>query len=104
MKVSKDIIRDAKFGKLYNSIINDCKLSVPEKYLMFILSNCNTQTYTPTMQSLATQLSTGRKKPYNIRTIKRFFYNLKKYGYIKTTGIGKNKIIHVHPIPVNDEK
>lgn len=104
MKISKDILHNEPFGKMYNTVTNDIRLSIPEKYLMFLLTNCNTKTFTPTMASLAKQLSTGRKNPYNIRTIKRFFDNLKKYGYINTTGSTYKMIIHIHPIPIINEK
>lgn len=78
-----------KFSVIPNIIINDKELNSNDKIILLLFLNCNQNTYNPTISSLASQINTSS------REISRSFANLKRLGYISTSGYGKSLTVEI---------
>ena len=101
MRITKDKIRygkDNPYDKMLHKIVVDKRLSNFGYRILTILVNSNAKKYTPSYSSLAKQFGVDRK------VIRLTLKHLRELGYIHTSGTPKNTVLHVHPIPLNDDE
>ena len=95
MKIIKDIVpynKEFPFARVHTVVLNDNRISPLAFRLFCVLVNCNPYRYKPTIKSLAKQFNV------NTRTIDRAVAELKKYGYLKSSGTRKDTVWNIHPI------
>lgn len=98
MKIIKDEVPKNKnfpYGTIHTKIVNDHRISPLAFRLLFVLLN-SSRNYSPTIKSLAKQFKVSTQ------TIDRTVAELKKYGYLTSTGNKKNTVWNIHPITVTD--
>jgi DNA-binding MarR family transcriptional regulator len=99
MIIRKDLVpynKNMKYGRFYTKILDDNRISPMAFRLLCVLMNCNTSRYHPTIKSLAKQFNVESQK------IDRAVKELKKYGYLTSTGTRTNTVWNIHPITVTD--
>jgi len=86
--------KSTAFCRIYTDIVTDKNLTHLALRLFIILANANDKKFTPTIGSLASQLGVGKT------AIDEAVSNLKKYGYLVSSGERNNVVWNIHPIPL----
>lgn len=96
MVIIKDNINysNVKFGRFVNALLDDNRISPLAFRLMCRLMNCNSKLYHPTIKSLAKQFNV------DTNTIDRAVKELKRFGYLVSSGNKHNTVWNIHPIPI----